>query len=238
MPNLEASLGERVEQLRQLSVELMRSNERTRASSVLIEAWEILPEPKTQWSESYHIASYLSQNYLALRLFEEARTWSQKLFDCDNERIDSGEREFIAGKISFEEKDMESAAKFFTIANEKSNGRYFKPSPFSANSKEEKDKLAEYRKLIGFAKVPANYQELLKEAENEFTKNNYKMAVSLFNDCLNFEKGINEAKIYLRKGQCLFELNDLENCANSLIRAYMIKVQTFLQKKILNTWRS
>jgi len=231
MPGLESPLAERVEQLRKLSVELVRENNRDKASTVLIEAWEILPEPKTQWSESYHIASYLAKNYLALRHFEEAQKWSQILFNCDKERIDSGEREFIAGNVFFEAKDMENAKKFFIIANEKSEGRFFKPNPLGTTSKNEKDKLAEYKKLIGAAKGPANYQDLLKESEKEFSKKNYKQALSLINDCLNFDKGINDARLYLRKGQCLFELKDFKNSADSLTRAYMIEGNDIFEKE-------
>lgn len=231
MPGLESHLAEKVEHLKKLSVELARENNRDEVSTILLKAWEILPEPKTEWSESYHIALYLIKNYLTLRQFEDAKKWSEILFNCDKQRIDSGEREFIAGKVFFELKEIDNAKKFFIIANEKSEGRFFNLNHFSTTSKNEKDKLTEYKKLIGVAKRPANQKDLLRESEKEFKKKNYQQSLSLINDCLNFDKGINDARLYLRKGQCLFELKDFENSADSLTRAYMIEGKDIFKKE-------
>lgn len=40
-------------------------------------------------------------------------------------RIDSDDKEFIAGKVAFELGDLETAKEFFNIANKKSEGRCF-----------------------------------------------------------------------------------------------------------------
>lgn len=222
MPGLEPHLAEKVEQLRQLSLDLARQNNRDKASNTLLDAWEILPEPKTEWNESYSIAKYLTQNYLSLRQLDEALKWSDILLNCDNERIDSGEREFYAGKVCFEAKDTDNAKKYFTIANEKSEGRVFRPSPFSTTSKSDKEKLAEYRKLIDVKKDRVGYENSYKQSEKEFSNKNFDRALQLINNCLNFDKGLNDPWLYLRKGQCLFELNDFEKSADAMTRAYMM----------------
>jgi len=68
---------------------------------------------------------------------------------------------------------------------------------------------------------PAGYENLRKESEKEFKNKNFRQALSLINDCLNLDQGLNDARLYLRKGQCLFELQDFENSADALTRAYM-----------------
>lgn len=92
---------------------------------LLEEAWDRLPEPKGIYDESFHIAKYTSETYLLIKDGNNAKVWSERLFQCDLERIDSGERDFLAGKVVFELGDFEVAKKYFTIANAKSEGRCF-----------------------------------------------------------------------------------------------------------------
>lgn len=51
--------------------------------------------------------------------------WSEQIFLTGFARIDSGDKEFIAGKVAFELNDLETAKEFFSIANKKSEGRCF-----------------------------------------------------------------------------------------------------------------
>lgn len=92
---------------------------------ILEDAWHRLPEPKGGYSESYYIASDISEICIKLNKLEEAKKWSDELFKCGLHRIDSGERELLAGKVAFESSEFDMAKKYFTIANEKSEGRCF-----------------------------------------------------------------------------------------------------------------
>jgi hypothetical protein len=92
---------------------------------LLIEAWNKLPEPKEDYSESYHIVEYLSSTYLDIKEYEKAKEWAAKIFKCALHRQDDGNREFLAGKISFESNDIETAKKYFIDAFNKSEGRCF-----------------------------------------------------------------------------------------------------------------
>lgn len=96
---------------------------------ILEDAWYRLPEPKGGYSESYYIASDISEIYLKLKKLKEAKKWSDELFKCALHRIDSGEREFLAGKVAFESSEFDTAKQYFTIANEKSEGRCFEDEP-------------------------------------------------------------------------------------------------------------
>lgn len=55
----------------------------------------------------------------------EAKRWTDTIFICDLERVDSGEREFLVGKVAFELGDIDIAKEFFFIADKKSQGRCF-----------------------------------------------------------------------------------------------------------------
>lgn len=92
----------------------------------LEEAWVLLPNnPKGIYDESFHIVLYITETYLLIKDTDQANKWVDRIFQCDLERIDCGEREFLAGKVAYESGDFEKAKKYFIIANEKSEGRCF-----------------------------------------------------------------------------------------------------------------
>ena len=123
--NLENELNKCIKSLRDRSNEEYNKGRYIESVMYLEEAWNKLPEPKGQYSESYHIASGISEICIILNNLEQAKKWSDELFKCGLHRIDSGEREFLEGKIALELGEFEMAKKYFTIANEKSEGRCF-----------------------------------------------------------------------------------------------------------------
>ena len=92
---------------------------------LLEKAWELLPKPKGEYSESYHIALYAIETYLVLNDVNKAKEWSEIIYQCGLNRIDSGEREFLSGKVAFEAGEFDKAKEYFLIANQKSEGRCF-----------------------------------------------------------------------------------------------------------------
>jgi hypothetical protein len=90
-----------------------------------LKKWDILPDKKETWDESFHIAKSLVDEYLRINNISSAKEWSEILFNCDLERIDDGEREFVAGRANFESKEFSIASKYFKIADEKSEGYAF-----------------------------------------------------------------------------------------------------------------
>ncbi|WPC43373.1 hypothetical protein [Clostridium sp. JS66] len=93
--------------------------------ATLKQAWYLLPLPKENYDESFHLAEAICEVYIMLNNFEEAVLWSNQLFKCATFRIDSGERYFLAAKVLFGMKDYERARKYFSAANEMSDGRCF-----------------------------------------------------------------------------------------------------------------
>lgn len=92
----------------------------------LEEAWELIPEPKGIYcEESYHLVKDIISTCLIVKDYKKAKEWAERIFLTGFARIDSGDKEFIAGKVAFELGDLETAKEFFSIANHKSEGRCF-----------------------------------------------------------------------------------------------------------------
>ncbi|MFF2484332.1 hypothetical protein [Paenibacillus sp. NPDC058071] len=111
---------------------LNESNEKFKGGSyddsilLLEEAWNLIPEPKGIYSEEgYHLVKDIIDTCFIIKDFKKAKEWADKIFLTGFERIDSGGKEFISGKVAFELNDLETAKEFFRIANSKSEGRCF-----------------------------------------------------------------------------------------------------------------
>jgi tetratricopeptide (TPR) repeat protein len=126
LPELNSPLSEQVEVLRAQSSVLNREDKQNERIPILLEAWELLPEPKGHWKESYHLANYLIDAHIKIRQLKEAQHWAKILFTCNLERPDHGQRELFAGKVEFELGNFEEAKRFFTIADFESKGRNFR----------------------------------------------------------------------------------------------------------------
>lgn len=104
---------------------LFENNDPARYALKLEEAWDLLPAPKEVYDESYHIALAIAETYLILKDYPALLRWANTLQQCDTERADDGEREFVLGKAFFENGNMKEAETYFTTAMHKSAGRVF-----------------------------------------------------------------------------------------------------------------
>lgn len=206
---LESPLREEIEELDDRSNDAWSDGNYEESIQLALEAWNKLPAPKGEYPESYYLCDGLACTYLLIGDHVNAKKWSEELYQCDLERIDSGEREFLSGKVAFAMNDLESAKKYFTIANKKSSGRCF--------GKEDK----KYKDLLSKTEIrPTGFKALYKLSLEEFKKKNFSYALDLAYDCLNIEQM--NADVHLHKGKCHFELNEMDHAADSLTRAYML----------------
>jgi hypothetical protein len=137
MAILEKELQQKVQGLIDEGSDLYTAGDRKSAQDRMASAWDLLPMPKETYDDSFHIAHYSTKIALAERNFELAKKWAEIHQHCDLERFDTGHREFVAGQVAYEAGDMETAKKYFLVAEKKSGGRAFR----------EQDK--KYRKVIG-----------------------------------------------------------------------------------------
>lgn len=112
--------------LRSHSQSLFRAGEYQAAIDQLIEAWELLPQPREMATFSNVLAGEIAESYLEDREnYAEALRWADVLSCCHQNKIDSGEAEYLKGRIYYEMGRMDEARTAFTVAMQKSEGRCF-----------------------------------------------------------------------------------------------------------------
>jgi tetratricopeptide (TPR) repeat protein len=125
MTELKQPLRKNVEKLINDSDEEYYKGNYINSIKLLERAWDALPEPKEIYDDSFHLCKFIVETYLLIKDYNKAKVWANRIMKCDLERIDSGEREFLHGKIHFELNEFDDARKFFKIASQKSEGRCF-----------------------------------------------------------------------------------------------------------------
>ncbi|MFD5260357.1 hypothetical protein ACFWJC_05980 [Bacillus wiedmannii] len=126
MAILQSHIKEEFESLLEKSNEEFNNGNYNDSIVLLEEAWDIIPDPKGIYcEESYHLVKDIISTCFMVNDLKKAKEWADKIFLTGFARIDSGDKEFIAGKVSFELGDLETAKEFFSIANTKSEGRCF-----------------------------------------------------------------------------------------------------------------
>lgn len=86
---------------------------------ILKEAWELLPETKENWAESFLISKYITHVYFNAKQFDNALLWA-KQFHKSYVKRSYGESEFMLAKTLYELERYEEAIPYFTIAKHKS----------------------------------------------------------------------------------------------------------------------
>ncbi|MBO9728103.1 MAG: hypothetical protein J7623_05640 [Chitinophaga sp.] len=104
---------------------LFDKSDLARYAQKLEEAWELLPQPKQSYEDSFPLAGAITATYLELKDFPAMLRWAKILQECDPERQDDGEKEFMLGQALFENGAMEEATKYLHVAMQKSGGRVF-----------------------------------------------------------------------------------------------------------------
>lgn len=126
MAILQSPIKEEFESLLEKSNEQFNNGNYNDSIVLLEEAWDIIPNPKGIYcEESYHLVKDIISTCFMVNDLKKAKEWADKIFLTGFACIDSGDKEFIAGKVAFELDDLETAKEFFSIANTKSEGRCF-----------------------------------------------------------------------------------------------------------------
>lgn len=125
MATIQSKLKEQVEELIADSNNEFQQENYIKSIELLEKAWIIVPNPKGIYSESYYLARDIIETCFIIKDFSRAKDWSEKIFLTGFMRIDTGEKEFIAGKVAYELGELDIATEFFLIASKKSEGRCF-----------------------------------------------------------------------------------------------------------------
>ncbi|MGL5889175.1 MAG: hypothetical protein ACRC3B_04785 [Bacteroidia bacterium] len=210
MKELDAELKSTIDQSITSAMSVFSLDSPEQSIAMLLDAWALLPDEKQQWSESFLLSKYIVNVYFRTGNLQKAKEWSVIFLNCDHAQRNYGESEMMAGKIAHQEGYLESAKQYFSIANQKSEGRCF-----SGDDKQ-------YKKMLDKTDVrPAKLKPLLALAAKEFAAKKYSVALSLYYDCLNHD--LVNPVVHLNKGICHFELSEPDQAADSFTRAYMLK---------------
>ncbi|MFJ6268344.1 hypothetical protein ACIQGW_25715 [Lysinibacillus xylanilyticus] len=126
MAILQSPIKEKFESLLDKSNEQFNNGNHHDSILLLEDAWDLIPEPKGIYSEeSFHLVKDIIDTYSIINDFKKAKEWADKIYLTGYARIDSGDKEYISGEVAFELGDLETAKEFFSIANNKSEGRCF-----------------------------------------------------------------------------------------------------------------
>jgi hypothetical protein len=125
MAKLDKELVDKIELLREETIACYTNGDSEGAINAITKAWGMLPNPKTIYDESFMIVELIVDLFIRTKNFVKANEWIDLIFICNLERIDGGDREFIAGKLAYEQGNLGKAKEMFFVANLKSKGRIF-----------------------------------------------------------------------------------------------------------------
>ncbi|NFA44214.1 UNVERIFIED_ORG: hypothetical protein B2H98_06425 [Clostridium botulinum] len=106
--------------------ELEFENKGEDAINKIIEVWNLINYPKMKEPMGYLLLERFFDLCIKCKKFELANKWISMIFISALDRVDDGDREFIAGRLAYEQGDLGIAKELFTIANIKSEGELFK----------------------------------------------------------------------------------------------------------------
>ncbi|MHC5310895.1 tetratricopeptide repeat protein [Myroides sp. LJL116] len=93
---------------------------------LMLDAWELYPEPKNNWNEIYSLASELFTGYLEDNNLSKAKKWLNTMVEInDNLRMDDQDVLFNQGKFLFETADYQKAFECWKEVVRVAGYRYF-----------------------------------------------------------------------------------------------------------------
>ena len=109
MAILDAERQSSIDSLREEANEYWDKN-RKKYFSIIIEAWNLYPEPKINWNESYSMAREMFEAYLIEKNINEAKKWLDFMIAHENNlHLNEYEIDHNIGKFFYEKGDLEKA---------------------------------------------------------------------------------------------------------------------------------
>lgn len=118
-------------------MELFKNKKENEAWQLCRDVWDIFPEPKYEQPLFYLLVEDIVKYSIETKCYDIGNKYVAMLFITGLTRVDSGDKEFLAGKLAYAQGEFKMAKQYFQIAYKKSAGRLLK-------GKEN----TEYKKLI------------------------------------------------------------------------------------------
>ena len=128
MPCVDGELGKIIDNNYNRCLKLLHERKYDEELALLLETWDLIPDEKYNYDESYLIAWRVVQLAIETNNLLLMNKWKTHIALADPNRADSGEREMWLGKIAYMNNKPHEAKHYFQIADKKSNGRCFNAS--------------------------------------------------------------------------------------------------------------
>ena len=125
MAYVAGELGKEIQNLMDDSNKKYDDAKYNEAIDLLIKAWDLLPNNKNEYDESFLIVWGILNISIQIKNIDIMNSWVNKIFDADPERGDTGERDMWAGRVAYESGNLDKAKEYLEIAEKKSGGRCF-----------------------------------------------------------------------------------------------------------------
>jgi tetratricopeptide (TPR) repeat protein len=117
MAVLDKKIQDKIDELSNLSYQLYESHDKEKSYKLMEDAWNLYPEPRENWNESYNTARYALDDLLKDAEIEKALIWYERMCKIhENLKLWEGSFEFYSGKYFFESKNYTKAYEFFKKA--------------------------------------------------------------------------------------------------------------------------
>lgn len=125
MSYVQGPLGNQIKKLMDDSNDFYKAGEVQKAIATLEEAWNMLPNGKYEYDESFLIVWAILN--LAYNIHDEVtmNRWVKHIFLADPQRADCGDREMWGARVAMASSQPTTALKYIEIAVKKSKGRCF-----------------------------------------------------------------------------------------------------------------
>lgn len=125
MAYVQGELGKRIETLMQEADSLYNEGNVTESIAAFEAAWELLPDEKYQYDESFLIVWSILAVSLQQNDVVTMNRWIAHVFKADPERADIGEREMWGARVAMASGQTIKAFQYMDLAVAKSRGRCF-----------------------------------------------------------------------------------------------------------------
>lgn len=124
---IDGELGKKLEEILVKTRVMILGDEVKEAIRILEEAWELLPNGKYEYDDSFRIIASILAGAIKINDKECILRWKDKIMLANLKRADCGEREMWVGRANYVLGDFEGAREYMEVANNKSRGRCFRP---------------------------------------------------------------------------------------------------------------
>lgn len=117
MPELDEALSEQINELCDLGIDLAEGGRFDKALEAFDMAWDLLPEPKAEWEESFWILGNKGDAYFQQRDYAAGREVLERAMKC-LDAVGEGFLHLRLGQCLFELGEMDEARRELTLALE------------------------------------------------------------------------------------------------------------------------